>query len=281
VVAAIDVRPVAPTIGAEVFGVDCAGPLDEPIVAALRAAWLEHLVLFFPDQHLSPEEQVSFAARFGELTDAHPVEPALEGHPQVLPIDSRKDRVDFWHTDVTYMARPPMGSMLLAMTVPAAGGDTMWADTRAAYETLAEPLRALCDELVGVHFDPAYAQTIAEGGGMMWEGKRVERLWPVEHPVVRVHPETGARNLFVNPQFTVGIRGFDGPQGQALLRLMYDHMTQPKFIVRYRWRPGTLAFWDNRATMHYGIYDYGEARRVMHRVTLQGDRPRGPGPDAN
>jgi taurine dioxygenase len=278
-VTALDVRPLTPTIGAEVFGVDCGAPLDDPTIAAIRAAWLEHLVLFFPEQHLSPEDQVAFAARFGELTDAHPVEPALEGHPQVLPIDSRKDRVDFWHTDVTYMARPPMGSMLLAMTVPEAGGDTMWADTRASYESLAEPLRGLCDEMTAVHFDPFYAQTIAEGGGMMWEGKRVERLWPVEHPVIRVHPETGTRNLFVNPQFTVGLKGFDGPQGQALLRMLYDHMIQPQYIVRYRWRPGTLAFWDNRSTMHYGIYDYGDERRVMHRVTLQGDRPRGPGPE--
>jgi taurine dioxygenase len=116
---------------------------------------------------------------------------------------------------------------------------------------------------------------VAEGRGNVWDGKKLEKLWPVEHPVVRLHPETGRPNLFVNPQFTVGLKGFPGPQANGLLRALHDHMTQPEFIVRYRWRPGTLAFWDNRATMHFGIYDYGDARRVMHRVTLRGDRPRG------
>jgi alpha-ketoglutarate-dependent taurine dioxygenase len=272
----LDIRPLTPAIGAEIVGLDLGERLDDETIAAIRAAWLRHLVVFFPDQHLDENQQVAFASRFGRLTEAHPVEPASEVNPNVLPIDSRKDRVDFWHTDVTYMQRPPMGSMLLAMTVPDVGGDTMWVNTRLAYETLATPLRELCDGLEAIHYDPYYAEVIAEGGGMWWEGAHVEKLLPVGHPVVRVHPETGERNLFVNPQFTVGLRGFDGPQGNGLLKLLYDHMIQPQFTVRYRWRAGTLAFWDNRSTMHYGVYDYGENLRLMHRVTLAGDRPLGP-----
>ena len=128
---------------------------------------------------------------------------------------------------------------------------------------------------MAIHFDEHYAAVVAAGGGNAWNGVKLERLWPVEHPVVRVHPETGRRNLFVNPQFTVGLRGFPGAQGNALLRVLYDHMTQPEFVVRYRWQPGTLAFWDNRTTMHFGIYDYADTRRVMHRVILRGDRPAG------
>ncbi len=272
----LEVRPLSPTIGAEIHGVDCAAPLPDDVVSQIREIWLDRLVVFFPDQHLDDETQVAFAQRFGDLTEGHPVEPTDGERPEVLPIDSKKDRTDFWHTDVTFMRRPPMASMLRAVVLPDVGGDTMWADTRTAYETLGDPLREFCDSLTAVHYDPYYAKAVAEGKGNIWEGKKLERLWPVEHPVVRQHPETGRRNLFVNPQFTVGVKGFPGPQGQSFLRMLYDHMTAPEFIVRYRWKPGTLAFWDNRSTMHYGIFDYAGKRRVMHRVTLRGDLPSGP-----
>ena len=275
----LDIRRLTPDIGAEIRGVDLSQTLDDNTIAAIRAAWLEYLVVFFPDQQLTPDAQTAFARRLGPITEGHPVEPSLPGHPSVLPIDSVKDRVDFWHTDVTYMTRPPTGSLLYAVELPDVGGDTMWITTRAAYETLAPALRELCDSLTAIHFDPHYAQVIAQGGGKQWEGKTVDRLWPVEHPVVRVHPETGRRNLFVNPQFTVGLKGFNGQQGAAFLRLLYDHMIQPQFTVRYRWTPGTLAFWDNRSTMHYGVFDYEGQHRLMHRVTLTGDRPYGPGAD--
>ncbi len=276
----LDIRPLTPTIGAEIRGLDCSQPFDDETRAAVRAAWLEHLVVFFPDQRLTPETQTSFAEQFGEITEGHPVEPSLAANPNVLPIDSVKDRTNFWHTDVTFMSRPPTGSFLYAVTLPESGGDTMWANTRAAYDALAEPMKRMCNDLVAIHFDPYYAQEIAQGAGKEWEGRPVKQLRPVEHPVVRVHPETGRKNLFVNPQFTVGLKGFDGPQGNAFLRMLYDHMTQYQFIVRYRWRPSALAFWDNRTTMHYGIYDYGDERRVMHRVTLKGSRTSAqPAPD--
>lgn len=273
----LEVHPLTGAIGAEVLGVDLSHDLDDQVIATIRAAWLEHLVLFFPGQQLLPREQIAFASRFGEVTAAHPVEPALKDEPRVLPVDSRSGQTDFWHTDVTFMARPPMASMLYAVELPTAGGDTMWTNMRLAYETLADPLRHLCDELAAYHYAADYAQAVADGKGKEWEGAPVKKMLPVEHPVVRRHPETGRNALFVNPGFTVGIKGFNGQQSTDLLRLLYKHATQPEFICRYRWEPGSFAFWDNRATMHYGVHDYGAARRVMHRVTLRGDRPCGPG----
>ena len=275
--ATLDVRPVAGALGAEVRGVALAHPLDGDVVRAIRDAWLEHLVLFFPDQHLTPEAQRTFAAQFGELTSAHPVEAALADDPEVLPVDSvGGGRTDFWHSDVTFVARPPMASILSAVTLPPAGGDTMWTNMRLAYDTLAEPLRRLCDGLTAFHFVPEFASAVARGEGKVWEGERVETMVPVEHPVVRQHPETGRHALFVSPGFTTAIQGFPARQSADLLRLLFRHSTQPELTCRYRWEPGSVAFWDNRATMHYGVHDYGSARRVMHRVTLQGDPPRGP-----
>jgi alpha-ketoglutarate-dependent sulfate ester dioxygenase len=271
----LDVRLLSSTIGAEVRGVDLSQPLADDVIDAIRQVWLERLVVFFPDQHLDDESQLAFARRFGTPTEGHPIEPVVSERPEVLPIDSNKDRTNFWHTDITYMSRPPMASMLRAVILPDVGGDTMWVDTRAAYDALADPLREMCDRLMAIHYDPYYAERVAAGEGNVWEGEKLERLYPVFHPVVRVHPETGRRNLFINSQFTVGLAGFDGPQGQGLLKLLYDHMTQPEFLVRYRWTRGAMAFWDNRTTMHFGVYDYGDKRRVMHRVVLAGDKPRG------
>src|SRR5689334_5768980 len=181
----LDVRRLTPTIGAEVWGLDCSVPLDAATVAAVRDAWLEHLVLFFPDQRLTPQQHVAFARQFGEITTGHPVEPVLEEQREVLPIDSVKDRTNFWHTDVTYMATPPTGALLYAVTLPDVGGDTMWVNTRAAYAALAEPLQRFCDDLVAYHYDQFYAQRIADGEANDWDGEPVKKLWPVEHPVVR------------------------------------------------------------------------------------------------
>ena len=275
---ALDVRLLSPTIGAEIRGLDCASDLSDEEIAAIRAVWLERLVVFFPDQHLDDETQIAFAGRFGELTESHPVEPQVLERREVHSIESGKDRTDFWHTDITFMQRPAMASMLRSIAVPDAGGDTMWSDTRAAYDALAEPLQRLCDGLSAYHYEQYYAQMVAEGHGNVWEGKKLTRLLPALHPVVRVHPETGRRNLFVNPKFTLRVVDFPEAQSDRLLRLLYDHMTDPRFVVRYHWSPGTLAFWDNRATMHYGIFDYEGERRVMHRVTLRGDAPTGVAP---
>jgi taurine dioxygenase len=274
----LEVQPLSPTIGAEIHGIDCATDLDDETVAAIRRVWLERLVVFFPDQHLNDESQIAFARRFGELTESHPVEPQVLERKEVHSIESGKDRTDFWHTDITFMNRPAMASMLRSVVVPEAGGDTMWSDTRAAYEALAPSLQEFCDGLSAYHFEPYYAQAVAEGHGNVWEGKKLTRLLPATHPVVRVHPETGRKNLFVNPKFTLRIVDMPEAQSDGILKLLYDHMTRPEFVVRYHWTAGTLAVWDNRATMHFGIFDYEGDTRVMHRVTLRGDRPVGPTP---
>jgi alpha-ketoglutarate-dependent taurine dioxygenase len=274
--ATLRISPVSPTIGAEISGVDLSSPLDPATVAKIRRAWLDHLVLFFPDQPLTPEQQISFATQFGEVTSAHPVEPALEQESRVLPVDSARDRNDYWHTDVTFMARPPMASILYASVVPTSGGDTMLSNLQAAYDALAEPLKVLCDRLIAYHYSEGYAADAAAGNGKEWDGVVVENMLPVEQPVVREHPETGRRGLFVNPNFTLAIKGFPAQQSRDLLALLHAHTTRPEFLCRYRWRPGSLAMWDNRATMHYAVNDYGDQRRFMHRVTLRGEIPYGP-----
>ena len=243
----LDVRPLSPSIGAEIHGLDCAGELDDDVIAAIRAVWLERLVVFFPDQHLDDESQIAFASRFGELTESHPVEAQVLERKEVHSIESGKDRTDFWHTDITFMNRPAMASLLRSIEVPVAGGDTMWADTRAAYEALAEPLQRLCDELSAYHYEPYYAETVAEGHGNVWEGKKLERLLPALHPVVRVHPETGRKNLFVNPKFTFRMKDMPDSQGDGLLRLLYDHMASPQIHralpleAEHAWPSGTTA----------------------------------------
>jgi alpha-ketoglutarate-dependent taurine dioxygenase len=285
---ALDIRPLSGTIGAEIRGVDLREPLDPVTVAELRALWLRYKVVFFPGQRLEPHHQVSFARAFGPLTKAHPVVPGpIEDHPEVLVLDSerartrreyaptrRRTREAGWHTDVTFVATPPTGSILAAKLVPAAGGDTLWADTEAAYEGLDEPLRRLVDGLTAVHDGRrTFGGFLDAGFGIEWDGERHRTLEPAAHPVVRTHPETGRRSLFVNPQFTDHIVGLSARDSEALLTLLYAHMTVPEYAVRYKWQAGDVAFWDNRSTMHYATLDYGTAPRIMHRVTLRGDRP--------
>jgi alpha-ketoglutarate-dependent taurine dioxygenase len=272
----LDIRPVTRAIGAEVAGVDLRRPLDTDVVAALRAALAHHCVLFFRDQRLSPEDQVAFARQFGEPTPAHPVIPAVEGHPEVLRIDGRDDRAAWWHTDVTFMQTPPLGSILSMDEIPAVGGDTLWVSTQAAYDALSEPVRAMCDTLIALHHDPFFAADVAERGGMEWDGRRVDALTPVVHPVVRTHPETNRNGLFVNPQFTRLIIGLSPVESDGVLDMLYRHMQKPEFSCRFRWEAGSVAFWDNRATMHYAVDDYGDEVRVAYRVTLRGPVPYGP-----
>jgi alpha-ketoglutarate-dependent taurine dioxygenase len=274
--AELDVRAVTPIIGAEVHGLDLAHPLTPETVAGVRAALCRHLVLFFPGQDLSPEQHAAFARQFGEPTEAHPILPALEEHPDVLLLDSRHNKSAFWHTDVTFMARPPMGSVLYAALMPEVGGDTLWASMQAAYDALAEPVRDLCDRLMAVHWDPFFAADVEAAGGCMWYGRRIERLRPVLHPVVRIHPETGRKGLFVNRNFTTQVLGFSAIESDGLLQMLFRHSETPEFACRHRWEQGTVAFWDNRATIHYAADDYGDALRIVHRVTLRGDHPYGP-----
>jgi taurine dioxygenase len=272
----LDIRPLSPIIGAEIHGVDIAGDLDDETVAAIRAALNTHHVVFFRDQQLTPERQEAFAGRFGEVTEGHPVIPAIEGNSKVLAIDSREDRASWWHTDVTFLETPAMASLLYMVEAPAVGGDTMWSSLQDAYDGLAEPVREMCDKLIAIHHDPWFAAEVEERGGYDWNGERKPKLLPALHPVVRTHEENGRNGLFVNGHFTQTILGLSKLESNALLEMLYHHCERPEYTCRFRWEPGSLAFWDNRATLHYAIDDYGDAARLAHRVTLRGDRPWGP-----
>jgi alpha-ketoglutarate-dependent taurine dioxygenase len=285
------ITPLSATIGAELRGIDLKQPASDSAIAEIRAALLRYKVIFFPGQHLGPAEHVAFARRFGELTPAHPVIPGnIKGYPEIFEIDYTKaakvtksssetgDRYDglSWHTDVTFVERPPLGSILNALVIPDAGGDTMFSDQRSAYEALSETLRGFLDGLVAVHDGSrAFGKVLARrnDGGGDWDGKQYQTLEPVEHPVVRTHPETGHKSLFVNPSFTSHIRGLHRSESDALLRYLYDHSTKPQFTVRYHWHAGDLGFWDNRVTQHSVVGDFSGEHRVIQRVTLRGDEP--------
>jgi len=251
-------------------------PLAPEVVAAVRDAWISHHVIFFRDQSLTAEQQADFARQFGTVTEAHPVLPSIEESREVLAIDGKVDRASWWHTDVTFLQTPAMGSILYMMEAPDVGGDTMWASLQDAYDGLAEPVRDMCDRLIAIHHDPWFAADVAERGGYGWDGIWQEKLLPALHPVVRTHPESGRKGLFVNRQFTRQVFGLSDNESNAVLEMLYHHCVKPEYTCRFRWRAGSVAFWDNRATLHYALDDYGAAPRYAHRVTLQGDKPFGP-----
>jgi alpha-ketoglutarate-dependent taurine dioxygenase len=282
----LSITPMSGTIGAEIRQVDLHQELAAETVAAIRRALLDYKVIFFPGQHLSASEHKNFASYFGEITNAHPIVPGLADNKEVFEIDYTLYRrilekapknygdTEKWHTDVTFVETPPLGSILNAIVIPDAGGDTLWADTQAAYEGLSQPFKDLVDGLTAVHDGTrSFGGLLKAVGEGEWDGKKFTKLVPSEHPVVRTHPETGRRNLFVNPGFTTRITGLTNTESETLLRFLYAHMATPEYVVRYRWKAGDLGFWDNRTTMHYAIGDYGDAHRVIQRVTLKGDKP--------
>ncbi len=272
----LDIRPLSPIIGAEIHGIDLSKPLSDQVVAEVRQALNIHHVVFFRDQELSPAQQADFAAQFGTVTEGHPVITPLPEHPDVLAIDGSVDRANWWHTDITFLQQPAFGSILYMLECPEYGGDTTWASLQDAYDRLADPVRAMCDTLIAIHFDPWFAADVDGQGGYDWQGVHYDKLLPALHPVVRTHPENGRNGLFVNPQFTQTILGMSKNESNAILEMLYRHCVQPELTCRFRWRPGSVAFWDNRATLHYALDDYGDATRIAHRVTLRGDVPYGP-----
>jgi taurine dioxygenase len=286
----LDVRPVAGHIGAEIHGIDLGADLDEATIAGIRSALLRWKVVFFREQSIGHAEQVAFSRRFGKLTPAHPHEDEPpEGFPEILPVDSRRYERKFgrkiatydngWHTDVTALVNPPWASILRAETVPPYGGDTAWTNLVAAYEGLPVPLRQLADELRAKHSFGQLRQGIASASS--YAQKIAANPLVAIHPVVRVHPETGERALYVSPSFTSHdneIIGFSPRQSKQILELFYEEVARPQYTVRFRWEPGSVAFWDNRATAHLGPADLGhlDFDRVLYRTTLEGDIPVGP-----
>ena len=274
--AAVSATPLTTVLGAEITGVDLSAPLDVATIDGIRQALLAHKVLVFRKQTLDPASQGAVAERFGELTPAHPVEPSVDGHPEILSLDSEDGaRADVWHSDLTFQECPPLGAMLHAVVVPDVGGDTIWADMTAAHDALSPSMQSYLSELTATHApDKAggYFAARDESGTKAAEtaGDRA-----AHHPVIRVHPETGRRSVFVNPLFTSKIDGLRRPESDALLSMLYSISTCPEYQFRWHWSVGDVLFWDNRCTMHYALLDYGSERRRMERVALEGDRPAG------
>jgi len=268
----IAVRPQSATIGAEIEGVDLAN-VDDATFAEIERAFVEFKVLFFRDQRISTEAHLAFARRFGELED-HPFLPAKDGYSKVVEFaknDEVKGVENVWHSDVTWRAIPSLGSVLRAVEVPAVGGDTLFADMEAAYAGLDDTTRARIDGMEAVH------DFIHNFGALMSAEERTARRaeFPeARHPVVRTHPASGRKSIYVNAIFTREIVGLSGDESRVLLEHLYEQADVPEYQCRLRWQPDTIAFWDNRAVQHYAASDYDPQRRVMERVTIIGDRPR-------
>jgi taurine dioxygenase len=271
----MNIEMLTPTIGATVTAIDVSSA-DDDQVADVVAAVLEHKVLFFPDQELSPDSQLEFASRLGTI-DVAPFGPKHVAHPELTVLDQEAPRgqgADAWHTDNTFVPTPPSFTILQAVQLPPLGGDTCFANMYAAYDDLSPAFRGLIDGLTATHdLSRTLARAIADGNSDADLGAMQEAWPPVHHPVVRTHPMTGRRALFVNGNFTTKIDGLNPGESAALLPMLLEHLTSPQFQCRYRWSPGTLTMWDNRCVQHYAVPDY-TSRRIMHRVTVAGDEPR-------
>ncbi len=271
-----DIRRIGGRIGAEIVCVDLKAGFDDAIFAEIHAALLEHKALVFPGQFLDDEGQLSFASRFGELTRAHPAVPSVRGQPSVLPVDGDDGiRSGHWHTDVTFVLTPPKASTLRGIVIPPYGGNTLIANSAAAYQDLPKDLREFADRLWAVHtndYDDVRPQFDS--------AKRAEchkdftaKKYKVAHPVVRVHPESGERGLFIGG-FAQQIVGLSAAESRAILAIVQSYVTRPENVMRVQWAPGDLVLFDNRITQHYAPDDYGDLPRLLHRVTVAGDVPR-------
>jgi len=274
----IEVRKIAGALGAEIGNVDLSRPLSAAAAASIRAAWLEHLVIFFRDQVLTPAQFLGFARTLGE-----PMEyPLLKGLPEFPEITEVKklehERANFggiWHSDTTYLERPPMGSMLYAREVPPFGGDTLFANQYLAFETLSEGMRRMLEGMTALSSSAKADATKTREDRMKTQARDdLPDEYLAEHPVVRTHPETGRKALYVNVAHTVRFKDMREEESAALLGFLFQHQVRPELTCRFAWRVGSLAFWDNRCTQHNPVNDYHGYRRLMHRITLAGDVPR-------
>src|SRR6202049_2620833 len=274
----IEVRPVAGALCAEILNIDLAHDLGEETIGALRRAWLEHLVVFFRDQTLEPERFLQLARRFGEVIE-YPFVKGIEGFPEITPVIQREnEKMNFgglWHSDTAYLDQPPMATMLIAREVPSFGGDTLFANMYLAYETLSEGMRRMLDGLVAVN-SSAKADVTRTREDRVRDGAKqdAKQQYAAEHPVVRTHPETGRKALYVNFGYSVCFKHRTEEKSPRILHYLLQHTARPKFTCRFRWQVGSVALWDNRCTQHNPVNDYHGFRRGMHRVTLAGDRPR-------
>jgi taurine dioxygenase len=271
----IEVRPISGALGAEISGVDVSQPLAPEILAEIRQAWLDHLVIFFREQQLTPQGLVAFASAFGT-----PMEyPQLKGLPEcplVTPVVKLPhERVNFggvWHSDTSYLDIPPMASMLYSVETPPYGGDTLFANQYLAYETLSDGFRSTLDTLIALNTSTK-AEVSRTREDRLRESGATLKVLVGEHPVVRTHPETGRKALYVNIAHTSRFKGWSEDESAPLLDYLFGHQIRPEFTCRFQWQPGSLAFWDNRCAQHNPVNDYHGFKRVMHRVTLAGEKP--------
>ena len=278
----LSVERIAGALGAVVSGVDLAEKLDGETIAAIRNALLEHQVIFFRDQRLTPEQHLAFGARFGEL-QVHEFVEASALDPRIIEVRKEpEDRRNFgggWHTDVSYLERPALGSVLYAHEVPDYGGDTLFANMYLAYETLSDGMKAMLEGMTAVHsarrpYGPEAAERQMRGGSSSMKYRLSEAAHAeVEHPVVRTHVETGRKSLYVNRTFTLRFKDMSEEESAPLLDYLCRHAVRPEFTCRFRWQKNSIAFWDNRCVQHNAVNDYHGQRRLMHRVTIEGERP--------
>lgn len=274
----LNINALGPYIGAQVTNLDLARPLSDAQFEQLYHGLLRHQVLFLRDQVLAPEQQRALAIRFGDL-HIHPVYPHAEGVEEIIVLDTHQDNPpdnDNWHTDVTFIETPPAIAILASKVLPEFGGDTLWTSGIAAYEALSAPIKSLLDGLHAEHdFKKSFQEfkyRKSEEEHQRWQ-QAVEKHPPVQHPVIRTHPVSGKKALFVNEGFTTRIVDLSEKESEALLGFLFAHVTRPEFQVRWRWQPNDVAIWDNRVTQHYANADYYPARGVMHRATVLGDKP--------
>ena len=268
--------PLTPVIGAEIEGIDLGKPLSRDTLAGLRAALLDRKVLFFRDQDITTEQHLDFARAFGEL-EVHPFAPSKPGYLEVLAIthdENNRGRENTWHSDVTWRLEPSLGSILRALDVPPVGGDTLFADMYAAYEGLTDEVKLKIEGRTAIHDFAHFRRGMRKRGLSEEQIEEFNRAYPnAEHPVVRIHPETGRKGIYVNRAFTQYIVDMDRSESDALLEHLYAQAAIPEYQCRFRWRANSIAFWDNRASQHYAVSDYFPALRRMERVTIVGDKP--------
>ncbi|MEP3050159.1 MAG: TauD/TfdA family dioxygenase [Erythrobacter sp.] len=267
----LNIQPMTPAIGAEILDIDLSGTDIAARVPEIRAALLKYGVVFFRDQQLSQEQHIAFARHFGEL-EIHPATPSDQENPEVLRIahgPKSRGQENYWHSDVTWREEPSLGSILLAHEVPEVGGDTCFANMHLAYQRLSEQMQRFCEGLVAVH---DISRVFAKRLGKAPEDLH-EKFPPMRHPVIRTHPETGERVIYVNTAFTSHIEGLSAEESRWLLSHLYKTAMDAEVQCRFRWQAGSIAFWDNRVCQHLAVSDYFPARRVMERVTIAGDKP--------
>jgi taurine dioxygenase len=273
----LEFTPLTPIIGVEVSGIDLRHPLEAAVLRELREALLDWKVLFFRGQAIDTDQHLAFARNFGEL-EVHPFAPHKPGYPEILALTHDRDhpgRENTWHSDVTWREVPSLGSILRAVELPAVGGDTLFADMAAAYRGLPDEMKEKIDGKLAVHDFGHFRTGLRRAGKSEEEIEAFNKAYPkVEHPIVRAHPETGAKAIYVNAAFTQHIVGMEKAESDALLAGLYARAAIPEYQCRFRWSPGALAFWDNRASQHYAASDYWPAVRRMERATIIGDRPR-------